>query len=63
MTPRGETQFFYPMVFSATGGMGHEAMMFYKRQARLLSDAWKEPYAAVLGIEYLIVFYILQFNA
>ena len=37
---------FTPLVFSATG---HEATVFYKRLASLFSDAWKEPYAAVLG--------------
>jgi len=49
MTPRGGTQHFYPLVFLAAGGMGHEATPFYKRLASLLSDAWKEPYTAVLG--------------
>ena len=40
---------FTPLVFSANGGMGHEAIMFYKRLASLLSEKWKEPYASVLG--------------
>ena len=40
---------FTPLVFSATGGMSHEATVFYKRLASLLSQKWKEPYAAVLG--------------
>ena len=29
---------FTPLVFSASGGMGHEASVFYKRLASLLSD-------------------------
>ena len=40
---------FTPLVFAATGGMGHEASTFYKRLASLLSDKWKEYYAVVLG--------------
>lgn len=40
---------FTPLVFSATGGMGHEATIFYKRLASLLSEKWKETYASVLG--------------
>jgi len=39
-----EHSYFTPLVFSATGGMGHESTMFYKRLASLPSDAWKEPY-------------------
>ena len=39
---------FTPLVFSATGGMGHKANIFYKRLASLLFEKWKEPYAAVL---------------
>ena len=39
---------FTSLVFSATGGIGYEATVFYKKLASLLSDAWKEPYAAVL---------------
>ena len=40
---------FTPLVFSASGGMGHEASVFYKRLASLLSDKWNDPYATVLG--------------
>ena len=40
---------FTPLVFSATGRMGHEANILYKRLASLLSEKWKEPYAAVLN--------------
>ena len=39
---------FTPLVFSASGGMGHEASVFYKRLASLLSDKWNDPYATVL---------------
>ena len=42
-----EHSIFTPLVFSATGGMSHEATVFYKRLASLLSEKWKEPYAAV----------------
>ena len=40
---------FTPLVFSASGVMGHEASVFYKRLASLLSDKWNYPYATVLG--------------
>ena len=40
---------FTPLVFSATGEIGHKATVVYKRLASLYLDAWKEPYAAVLG--------------
>ena len=40
---------FTPLVFAATGEMGHEVSTFYKRLASLLSDKWKEHYAVVLG--------------
>ena len=40
---------FTPLVFSATGGMGNEATIFYKIIASLLSEKWKEPYISVLG--------------
>ena len=40
---------FTPLVLSATGGMSHEANVFYKRLAALLSDKWKDPYAEILG--------------
>ena len=41
---------FTPLVFSASGGMGHEASVFYKRLASLLSDKWNDPYATVLDV-------------
>ena len=34
---------FTPLVFSASRGMGHEASVFYKRLASLLSDKWNDP--------------------
>ena len=37
------------LIFSATGGMAHEASTFYKRLASLLSERWTNQYAAVLG--------------
>ena len=44
-----ELSSFTPLVFSASGGMGHEASVFYKQLASLLSDKWNDPYATVLG--------------
>ena len=44
-----EHSYFTPLVFSASGEMGHEASAFYKRLASLLSDKWNDPYAIVLG--------------
>jgi len=40
---------FTPLMLSATGGMGHEGNVFYKRLAALLSDKWKDLYAEILG--------------
>ena len=51
----------HPLVFSATGGMGHEATIFYKRSASLLSEKWKEPslqYQVGSGVGNLFVCYI-----
>ena len=31
---------FSPLVFSATGGLAHEATIFYKHLASLLSNKW-----------------------
>ena len=45
----------------ATGGMGHEATIFYKRLASLLSNKWKEPYSSVLGwVRCHLLFCLLQ---
>ena len=38
---------FTPLIFSATGGMAHEAPTFYKRLASLLSERWTNQYATV----------------
>ena len=40
---------FTPLIFSATGGMAHEASTFYKCLASLLSERWTNQYAAILG--------------
>ena len=57
-----EHSFYTPLVFAATGGMGHEASTFYKRLASLLSDKWKEHYAVVLGwIRCRLSFCLLRF--
>ena len=39
---------FTPLVLSATGGMGNEATIFYKRLASLLSQKWDFPYSTTL---------------
>ena len=39
---------FAPLVLSATGGMGNEATIFYKRLASLLSQKWDFPYSTTL---------------
>ena len=44
-----ERSSFTPLIFSATGGMAHEASTFHKRLASLLSERWTNQYAAVLG--------------
>jgi len=40
---------FTPLVLSATGGLAHEATIFYKRLASLLSTKWGDSYATTLG--------------
>jgi len=39
---------FTPLVLSSTGGMGHEAKVFYKRLASLLSIKWDRSYSNTL---------------
>ena len=39
---------FIPLVLSATGGMGNEATILYKRLASLLSQKWDFPYSTTL---------------
>ena len=39
---------FIPLVLSATGGMGNEATIVYKRLASLLSQKWDFPYSTTL---------------
>jgi len=55
---------FTPLVLSPTGGMGHDANVFYKQLAALLqvSDKWKDPYAEILGADFPFVCYAQQFN-
>ena len=43
-----EQSSFTPLVLSATGGMGPEAFIFYKRLAALLSNKWDSPYSKTL---------------
>ena len=40
---------FSPLVFSATGGLAHEATIFYKRLTSLLSNKWGDSYSVTLG--------------
>ena len=54
---------FTPLVFSASGGMGHEASVFYKWLASLLSDKWNDAYATVLDVDCHFVYCVQQSNA
>ena len=40
---------FTPIIMSATGGLAHEATVFYKHLASLLSAKWGDEYSVVLG--------------
>jgi len=40
---------FTPLVLSTTGGLAHEATIFYKHLASLLSTKWGDHYAITLG--------------
>ena len=40
---------FTPVVLSATGGMGNEETIFYKRLASLLAEKWDTPYSTTLN--------------
>ena len=40
---------FTPIVLAATGGLAHEATVFYKRLASLLAKKWGDDYSVVLG--------------
>ena len=40
---------FTPLVFSATGGMGPQATILYKRLASLLADKWDQPYSTTMS--------------
>ena len=35
---------FTPLVFSSSGGISHEATVFYERLAELLCHKWEENY-------------------
>ena len=48
---------FTPLVFSATGGMADQTIVFYKRLASLLSEKRNEHYAVVMGWLLVIFFY------
>ena len=52
---------FSPLVFSATGGLAHEATIFYKRLASLLSNKWGDNYSVTLGwLCYCLSFSLLR---
>ena len=40
---------FTPLIFSATGGMADQAIVFYKRLASLISEKRNDHYAIVMG--------------
>ena len=40
---------FTPIVLAATGGLAHEATIFYKRLATLLSAKWGSDYSVFMG--------------
>ncbi len=40
---------FTPLVLSASGGLGKEATVFYKRLASLLAEKWDQPYHQVIN--------------
>ena len=40
---------FTPLVLSANGGMGNEALTFYRRLASLLAEKWDSHYSTTLG--------------
>ena len=40
---------FTPLVMSASGGLAHEASVFYQRLARQLSNKWGDDYSVVMG--------------
>ena len=40
---------FTPIVLATTGGLAHEATVFYKRLASLLATKWGDDYSVVLG--------------
>ena len=43
-----EQSSFTTLVLSATGGMGAEATIFYKRLAAMLTQKWETPYSKTL---------------
>ena len=53
-----------PLVFSVTGGMGHEdeATIFSKRLASLLSEKWKLQYWVRSGANYRFAFFSQPYN-
>ena len=46
---RQTSVYFTAIIMSATGGLAHEATVFYKRLAFLLSAKWGDEYSVVLG--------------
>ena len=40
---------FTPLVMSASGGLAHEASVFYQRLAHQLSNKWGDDYSVVMG--------------
>ena len=48
MCARRGALIFYPLVLSATGGMGNEATNLFKRLASLLAEKWDSHYGSTL---------------
>ncbi len=52
---------FIPLVFSATGGMGPAAQVFYRRLAALISEKQQQSYSTTMGwIRCCLSFSLLQ---
>ena len=52
---------FTPIIMSATRGLAHEATIFYKHLAFLLSAKWSDKYSVFLGwLQYCLGFSLLR---
>ncbi len=54
---------FTPLVLSASGGLGKEATVFYKRLASLLAEKWDQPYNQVINwLRCSLSYSLLRYN-